>query len=137
MIKIYKNIILLMAMTYSLFFFMPYLWPQIYSVEVQTFLNLSGLNSKIDMTGPLAYIISFVYIFSYIGLFYFHPIGRIVFTALVIFNLTLGSYILGYSATAYLDTSFGYLLTLLEGGVLMIIYFTEISTEFKSKKVDT
>lgn len=126
--------VLLMAITYSIFFFLPYLWPQIYSGETQAFLNLAGLDGKFDMSGSMPYIISIAYLFSYVGLYYFHPIGRIVFTALVIFNLTLGSYILGYSATAYLDTSIGYLLTLLEGGILILIYLTEISNKFKLNK---
>jgi len=131
MVKIYKNTVLLMAITYTLFSFLPYLWPYIYSVETQTFLNLSGLDSQVELSGLLSFLIPALYIISCIGLYHFHPLGRTVFTVLIFINLTLGSFFLGFSATAYLDTSIGYLLSLLEGGVLMVIYLTEISKEFK------
>jgi hypothetical protein len=48
-------------------------------------------------------------------------------------NLTIGAFGLGYSASAYLDTSIGYLLSLLEGAILVMIYTTDIAKKFKKK----
>ena len=135
MVKIYRNAVLLIAITYTLFFFLPYLWPHIYSGDSMAFLSLGGLGSTVDLSGSFPFIVSVLYIFSYVGLYYFHPLSRLLFTGMVIFNLTCAPFVFGYSATAYLDTSIGYLLTLLEGAILVMIYLTEISGRFKSMPI--
>ena len=130
-IKTYQNSVLLLAISYTVFFFLPYAWPYIYANQTVDFLALAGFNGKVDLAGPLPFLIGMFYIISYVGLYYFHPAGRLLFTALVIFNLTLAPYVLGYYATAYLDSAIGYLVTLLEGCVLYMVYFTDISGKFK------
>jgi len=130
MTKVYRSIVLLMAVVYTFYFFLPYFWAQIYNEETLYFLSLGGSSSSVDMSGPFPFLIAIVYLLSYLGLYNFHTGARILFTCLVCFSILIAPFIFGYSASAYLDSSVGYLFSLLEGAVLVMVYLTEISNKF-------
>ena len=66
MTKIYQATIVLLALTYTAFFFMPYIWQYMYSDETIFFLGIAGTASSVDLSGPLLYLLSAFYLISYI-----------------------------------------------------------------------
>lgn len=133
MVRIYKNAILLLVSVYVLYMFMPFFWPYLYSEQTRTFLDFSGIDAVITFSSLQAYIISFFYLLFCAGLYKFSSVARVGYTILVVLNLTIGAFGFGYSASAYLDTSIGYLVSLLEGAILAMIYTSDIAKKFKKK----
>lgn len=131
MVRVYRNAILLLVSVYVLYMYMPFFWPYLYSEQTQTFLDFSGIDAVITFSSLQAYIISFFYLLFCAGLYKFSSVARVGYTILVVLNLTIGAF--GYSASAYLDTSIGYLISLLEGAILAMIYTTDIAKKFKKK----
>ncbi|TPH15718.1 hypothetical protein [Litorilituus lipolyticus] len=128
----YQKLVLILALCYTVFSYLSYGWPYLYTDQTQNFLYLAGAESIVDLTGPLPYFLSALQVLAYLGLYYFHSAGRLLFTVLLLFNVVLAPFIFGYSASVYLDTVIGYIFSLLEGVVLYMVYFTEISVKFDS-----
>jgi hypothetical protein len=133
MVRLYKNAILLLVSVYVLYLLMPFFWPYLYSEQTQIFLGFAGVDAVFTFSGIQIFIIPCFYILFCAGLYKFSSGARIGYTILVLMNLTIGAFGLGYSASAYLDTSIGYLLSLLEGAILAMIYTTDIAKKFKKK----
>ncbi|EKE77204.1 hypothetical protein, partial [Idiomarina xiamenensis] len=126
----YKKHIISLFILYLFYYNLPFLWPFIYSQETQAFLEYSGTRSLIGISGIFVYLIPAMYLAICCGLYFFSLYAKWIFTVWVLSNAIFGSVLFGYSASAYIDTSLGYIIALLEGAVLTIIHFSATSKRF-------
>jgi hypothetical protein len=130
--RLYKNMVILLALIYVFHISLPLLWPYLYSEQTQAFLDFGGIDAKITFTPFLTFVIPGLYVICCIGLYKFSSVARTGFTILIFLNLTIGAFCFGFSASVYLDTAAGYFLSLLEGGILVMIYLSKISRNFSN-----
>lgn len=131
--RFYRNMIVFTALVYLINMVLPWLWFYIYSESTLLFFNLRGANPQLNFPIIANYLFQLTYIACFVGLYYFVAVARTLFTLLILFNLLVGSFFLGYSASAFLDTAVGYLLSLLEGATLVMIYCSSVALKFKKQ----
>ncbi|MDT7526849.1 hypothetical protein NOG12_12275 [Pseudidiomarina sp. GXY010] len=131
MSKYFRITILITAVLYTAFFFMPYLWQHIYTEEVVYILAASGTGGMLEPTNPFPYIYSVLYVLSLIGLYTYKKLAKWLFFIIIIFNLLIGPYLLGFSVSIYLDMSIGYLLSLFEGALMLMLFSKEVNSKLK------
>ncbi|MDN7125510.1 hypothetical protein [Pseudidiomarina terrestris] len=131
MTKHFQTTVLITAALYTVFFFMPYIWQHIYAEEVVYILSASGTGGMLEPTNPFPYIYSVLYVVSLLGLYTFKKFAKWLFSILIAFNLLVSPYVLGVSVSIYLDMSIGYLLTLFEGALILMLFSDEISGKLK------
>ncbi len=131
MSKYFQLTILLVAILYTALFFTPYAWQWMYSDEIINVLAASGSGGIFELNSPFPYLYSGLYIISLVGLYSYRKAAKWLYTAIIGFNLFISPYILGFSVAIYFDATIAYLLTLLEGGLLVMLYSKDVSDEFK------
>jgi len=131
MTKHFQTTVLITAVLYTAFFFLPSIWQHIYAEEVIYILSLSGTGGMLEPTHPFQYIYSVLYAVSLLGLYTYKKLAKWLFCILIAFNLLVSPYVLGVSVSIYLDMSIGYLLTLFEGALLLMLFSDEVSSKLK------
>lgn len=131
MAKYFQPTILLVAILYTVFFFLPYAWQWMYSEEVVYLLSASGSGGIVGLNSLFPYLYSGLYIISLVGLYSYRKAAKWFFTAIIGFNLLLSPYILGLSVAIYFDGTIGYLLTLTEGALLIMMHSKDVGHKFK------
>ncbi|MER2490615.1 hypothetical protein [Catenovulum sediminis] len=137
MIQAYKKAVLFLIIIYTTYIFLPLAWPYLYREQTVSFLGLAGLEAQLPLPESFNYVIPCLYLVCCFGLYSFFNSARVGFVILIICNLTVGSFGLGYSASAFLDTALGYFISLLEGGILVMSYVTSAAEEFKKRNLGT
>lgn len=122
MTRHFQTTVIITAALYTAFFFMPQIWHHIYAEEVVNILSMSGTGGTLESTSPIPYIYSMLYILSLLGLYTYRTAAKWLFIILIAYNFLVSPYLTGISVSMYLDTSIGYLLTLFEGALIVMLY---------------
>ena len=131
MTRYFQTTVIITAALYTAFFLMPQVWHHIYADEVVYILSMSGTGGMLEPTNPFPYIYSMLYILSLLGLYTYRTIAKWLFSMLIAYNLLVSPYVMGVSVSIYLDTSIGYLLTLFEGALILMLFSDEIKAKLK------
>ncbi|MCL1144171.1 hypothetical protein [Shewanella gaetbuli] len=131
MTKHFQNTVLITAALYTAFFFMPYLWQHIYAEEVVYILSAAGTGGMLEPTNPFSYVYSMLYVLSLLGLYTYKKLAKWLFSIIIAFNLLISPYVLGFSVGIYLDASIGYLLSLFEGALILMLFSDEINRKLR------
>jgi hypothetical protein len=110
---------------------LPYSWPYLYDEDTVNALNGNGWGSLIDIYGPTPWLILFVYVGICFGLLRFNRWAR---KGHLFFGVATGlhSPIWGIGVSVGLDSVVGYFMTLCNGAVLVLGYFTSLDKEFNA-----
>lgn len=128
--NIFKWTVLFSLALYIFYFFMPYLWEFIYDYETLNLLALNGWRSEVPYYNLVSFSFGFVYLIISIGLFLFNIWARTAFFYLTIATIIITPF-LGASVMIKYDLMLSQIVTLLDGVILSMAYFTSISDEFK------
>ena len=104
------------------------------SPDLIEFLQLDGEGSLLLVNWPLYIFIVSVDLILTAALLSFHPLSRTLFLIWIIVSLLL-SFVWGYRVIVPAQAFFGYLRSLIDGGILAIAYFTSVSAEFSEQPV--
>lgn len=131
--KVYKNLLFLAVLFNSIYFSLPYISPFLYSNEVLSLMTYTGYSSlfPLEYMNYLAIIYFFAYSATLIGLMFYKKWSEILFFVFVIFNILLGSAIFGISVASVLEAGVAYVLSLIEGALVCLLLFSDISKKFK------
>ncbi|MBY6064112.1 hypothetical protein [Pseudidiomarina sediminum] len=131
MTKYFPKAVLMTAALYAVFFFLPYSWQFIYAEEIVYVLSTNGVGAVLESPNLFLTIYSILYVLSLLGLYSYKKWAKWLFIALIAFQLLIAPYVLGISVSVYLDMSLGYLLSLFEGALLLMLFSDEISSKLK------
>ncbi|QMW15660.1 MULTISPECIES: hypothetical protein [unclassified Pseudoalteromonas] len=131
MTRYFQFTVLVTAVLYSTFFFLPYIWQYIYSEDISYLLSAAGTGGIIDPQSSFPYIYSMVYVLSLLGLYLYKKLAKWLFCSLTAFNFLVSPYILGLYVTMYFDASIGYLLTLCEGALILMLFSDDVIKKLK------
>ena len=125
--KLFKNTVIGFLILLIIWYCIPFFWEHLYNDEQLNLLSWHGYESFIDIYGPIPYIIAFLYIVASLGLLSYKKWGRTMLLSLTIVTIFP---IWGYGVTPPIEGSIGYIVTLAQGVILTISYFTSINNEF-------
>ncbi len=108
---IFKSIILITLASYVILFCTPQFWAYWYDGPIFDALSWNGYGSKIDINGPVPYILLASYGVICIGLLNFKKWARTGFVIFLLVTITISSFV-GLSVTYGFEGIFAYLLTL-------------------------
>lgn len=129
--SIFSGIVIFSVAAYVAWFFMPYIWEYLYDYETLGGLQWAGYGSKINLNGPIPYLIACVYLVSSLGLLFYKSWARSLFLVLTIFNI-VSAPLWGLNVQGGYDAIIRYIVTLCDGAILALAYLSGISSEFKS-----
>lgn len=110
---------------------MPMLWESIYDYETLGGLQWNGYGAKINMDGPIPYVLGAFYLFAAAGLIFYQSWARTLFLLLAITNV-LAMLFMGVFAVGGYDAMVGNIIKLLDGAILAMAYLTSVSSEFRT-----
>ena len=129
MTSIFSRLVIASAVTYTAWFFIPFAWGYLYDYSILDLLVWNSFGSKVNVNGPIPYIVGLVYVASYFGLLSYKPWGRTLFVVLAIFNI-VSTPLWGLQVVGTYDASLGYLVSVLDGAIITMAYLTSVSREF-------
>lgn len=109
---------------------MPLASEYLYDQETLGGLQWAGWGSKINLTGPIPYIIGLLYLVASFGLLAFRAWARTMFLVLTIFT-TFSAPFLGLSVQGGYDAMVEYIVSLCDGAILALAYLSSLASEFK------
>lgn len=130
--NIFRYLLIVSTVFYILWFFLPFFWDQIYSVETLTALEWNGFGAILSSEGPIPYVIFLAYLFSIYGLLLYKAWARSLFLYLTIFSI-LSSPLWGLNVQGPYDLVLGSVITYSDGIILTLAYFSSVGEEFKNK----
>lgn len=128
---IFIGVVVITLVANVIWFCMPFLWAHIYETEVLDALSWNGYGAQLDMSGPIPYIFLAVFGIISIGLIYFKRWARTGFVAYIIVSILLAP-LLGLYVQTGIESLISYIIALGDGAILMMLFLTSISDEFKS-----
>jgi hypothetical protein len=128
MIRIFRVLIVATLLLQIVWFILPYGWTYLYEGDAITLLSWNNYGAYIDHNGYLPYLIVVAYIAASVGLMLFKKWARVLFLCLTIGTIVLTPF-LGFTVTPALDASIGYIVSLADGAILALAYFTSVANE--------
>lgn len=129
MSKIFSGTVAVAFFAYMVWFFMPYGWGYIYDYDVLTGLRWANFGSKIDIDGPVPYLVGFLYVAAYIGLLVYKQWARTLFLVLALFGV-ISSPFWGLGVQGNYDVMVGSIVTYCDGAIIAMSYLTSVSVRF-------
>jgi len=129
--NIFRFILVTSAILMIIFWVYPYLNIVEYSEKESTLLTYAGFESLIPHSNILYWSILCVWLIICVALYFFIPIARTVFLAMVVLEVVT-SLFFGYLVLTPVEATLLHLLTLSDGALLIIAYFTSVSSEFNN-----
>lgn len=133
--SIYRGIISSLLLFQLMWFFLP--WDFAYHSGAKEALFWLGANSVIESSKVIytySNVITIIYLASYIGLFFFIPMCRPIFMILVVIGgLTIPLF--GFSVESGYEAMLGYFMTIGDGLILCMIYFTPLAECFTKRTI--
>lgn len=131
--SIYKCVILSLILLQLVWFFLP--WDFAYRNGANGALFWLGANAFIEspeVISAYSNVVTIIYLITYLGLFFCIAVFRPLFLVLVVIGgLTIPLF--GLSVASGYESMLGYFMTLGDGLILCMIYFTEVSRSFAKK----
>ena len=127
--SLFSIIVAISAIAYGTWFFLPHFWGYLYDVETIEVLQWDGYGSKINIYGPIPYLIGILYLVSYAGLLAYKTWARNFFLLLTVFSF-LSAPFWGIAIQGGYDAMVGYVVSLSDGVIITMTYLSSISNEF-------
>lgn len=130
--SIFRTLIVFSSCVYLLWFFIPFFenrWPEQITQEIYF---LAGKGAIIPNISELAYVFLLLNIVIALGLFFFQPWARVMFITMLVVNglIALAS---GLVVITSFDSLLEYLMNIIDGALVVMIYFTSVNTKFKNQ----
>lgn len=129
MAKIFIGVVLINLLAYIAWFFMPFASGYLYDYDTLDLLSFSGFGAKIDLDGPIPYVIGLIYVVTTFGLLLFKSWARIAFSTLAVFTI-ISPPLWGVSIQGSYDVMIGSLVSITDGAIISMAFFTSISNDF-------
>ena len=130
--KLFKTIITTSYILFLIYFFNPYLTIDFYSENTLDALSWNGYGELVYMDSIVGYLFLAAYTIVFIGLLNFMAWARSFFVSLTLISIVF-SIVQGLSVLTPLDSTLAYLITILDGATITIMFTNPISTFFKEK----
>lgn len=129
LVLIFRVLIVVSAMSYLIYFFMPY-FPSVYSgYENQILFDSSSiLDSAWEF--HIFNILFILWIIASIGMIFFQNWGRILFLILTLFSFVL-DLILGVSTTIPIESFLVHLISTLDGALIALAFLSPVRVYFE------
>ncbi len=131
--KFYRGILVILLLLQVLWFFTP--WGSFYINDSNAALYWLGMNSLIDTHSIIiiSNIVTVLYLVAYLGLIFFKKWARTTFIVVSIAGgISISLY--GISVQSNYEAMLSYFMSLGDGFIIAISYFTNIDTRFSGKK---
>lgn len=127
----YKMVIIALITSQVLWIFFP--WYRFYGDAVQIAVIWNGANSILSLRSSMLFsnALDLLYFVTYVGLFFYSRLARSALLFVVLLGV-LGSFFQGLAIQSHAEVSLGYLMTLCEGFLLAIVYFSRVARKFES-----
>ena len=129
MAKIFIGTVLINLLAYIAWFFMPFVSGYLYDYDTLDLLSFGGFGAKVDLDGPIPYVVGLIYVVTTFGLLLFKPWARIAFSILAVFTIISPS-IWGVSIQGSYDVMIDSLVLITDGAIVSMAFFTSISNDF-------
>lgn len=133
MTQIFKTLVVVGMGFYTVWFFMPFLWPYLYEPNVSELLYWNGYNAIIDVNHPVTYIIFAAYLVVTVGLYLFKSWARKAFVILAVSSL-IATLLSGMSIQTGVEALLNQITTLTDGALFVILYFTSVASKFSGNE---
>jgi len=130
MISIYKWTIMISTALWVLYWFLPSISSTWYTKDEINLLMWDGWGAKIQPSIINDWLLFFAWLACSIGLFFTVKYTRELFVFLVI-TTTILSYFLGFRVTTPLDNVLLNTITMADGAIIYMAYFSSVSEHFK------
>ena len=130
--KHFRQLIYVVGLCYLVLIFLPYLWRDLYSYEINSALGWNGLGSVLNLYGPVPYILLAITVISLVGLHQYKNWGRTLFLVVTLISGFLSPFF-GLAVQGNYDSFFGYFFAIGSGAILAASYFSEVSGEFEKR----
>ena len=127
--KIFTLLVSLALFFQLLLWAIPYAWPMLYNEQQLSILSLHGYGSFYDLYGSYPYILMFLYLSASIGVLLFKPWAKPTFLVLTLVSIFTVPF-MGVTISEPIIGTLGYIITLIDGSILTMLYFTSVSNEF-------
>jgi len=131
--NVYRGSIALNILLYAAVLILPFIWPEFYTSEqIERIVWSNSVGAIIYIPTSIFYSIAVLYFISLVGLVFYQRWARFVFLSLTILVLFMG---LGQGVFSQgpLDAFLNQMLSLLDGLVLALVFFSDLSQKFKTK----
>ena len=131
--SLFRFLVLLSIALYAVWFTIPYFSAQLYSPNTYDALSWSGFGAMFSFEVLTAISYGFLASFGVIsvGLLYFKNWARQGFSVLIGLSI-VAPIIYGISVVTELEAIIGQALTLVDGAILALMYFSSLSIEFQN-----
>jgi hypothetical protein len=126
---LFRYLVISSFILYIIGFFMPYFWNSIYDQQTLDILSWNHYGRHIQRNVWLPYLFLFLYTITYWGLIYFKWWARLAYVVLMILSFILAFYSGMIIQTAF-ECMVGSLIGFIDGAIITIMYFTNLSFEF-------
>ncbi len=126
---IFKSTVLITLATYVILFCTPQFWADWYDRPIFDALSWTGYGSEIDINGPIPYFLLASYAVICIGLVNFKKWARAGFVIFILVTIMISPFV-GLSVNYGIESIIAYILVLGQGGILSMLYLTNLSNEF-------
>ena len=130
MLNIYRWTIAISTALWLVFWFLPYFDAGWYTNEEINLLMWDGWAAKIQTSDTSTWLLFAAWLSCSIGLFFTIKYTRECFVVLVV-GTTLLSYFMGFRVTAPIDSVLLNFVTMADGAVIYMAYFSSVSERFK------
>jgi len=129
--SLFRYLVLLSIALYAVWFIIPYFSAQLYSSDTYDALSWAGFGATFSFEILTVISYGFLAMFGVVslGLIYFKNWARLGFSVLIAFSV-LAPIIYGISVETEVESFLGQVITLVDGVLLALMYFSSISSEF-------
>ena len=128
--KIFKNLVIASAVAWVTYIIFITLYPNSLLSEELAAIQNANLDKLDDMFGLFMILIIIVAFVSYYLIYKFKKIGRTIFLMLVLITVPLGFY-MGPQIFSPFDYLFEYLISVLDGALLTLMYVSPLKDRFR------
>jgi len=129
--KLYKFLIVFGSAGYIIWFFQPYNILEIYDLEVFDILSMAGYGSLDINWNAISYITLSLYLFSAVGMWFYINWARNLFLIITVVTVVMTA-TGGVSVETSIDATLSYLISLSDGALLFMCYFSSVSEKYKT-----
>ncbi len=133
MINLYRYLIVISVLLYVIFWLLPYfdyIWLNQEELSLASYNNFSSYINH-GIMKSLSWVVFFVWMFIYLGLFFFIKIARSLFFMILIVENTIFNLLFGFSILPPISSFIGSFLGTIDGFVLAILYLTSVNKKFE------
>jgi hypothetical protein len=129
--NIFTGLVVITLIAYVVWFCMPLLWEYLYEGDVLNALSWNGYGSQINTNGPIPYIFLVAYGVICIGLINFKRWARTGYVIFTILSILITPF-LGLSVQWGIESFLSYVISLGDGAIIAMLFFTNLSDKFES-----